>query len=74
VKEVQCLELRVKTLLAEAEIPTEILTLTVPASLTRALDSVSQECLVEILERGLRALKVERALGKLNRLDLLAEL
>jgi predicted HTH domain antitoxin len=54
----------VKTLLAEAEMPTEILTLTVPDSLARALDSASQEFLVEILERGLRELKIERALER----------
>jgi predicted HTH domain antitoxin len=54
----------VETLLAEAEMPTETLTLTVPDSLARALDSASQEFLVEILERGLRELKVERALER----------
>jgi hypothetical protein len=39
---------------------TKPLTLTVPASLAQELDSPSQEFLVELLERGLRELKIER--------------
>lgn len=46
---------------------TEALTLTVPASLARELDSVSQKFLVEILERGLRELKIEQALERYAR-------
>lgn len=46
---------------------TKPLTLTVPASLAQELDSASQEFLIEILERGLRELKIERALGRYAR-------
>ncbi|MBE7551985.1 MAG: UPF0175 family protein [Anaerolineales bacterium] len=46
---------------------TKPLTLTVPASLAQELDSASQEFLVEILERGLRELKIERALDRYAR-------
>lgn len=46
---------------------TEALTLDVPASLARELDSANQEFLVEILERGLRELKIERALERYAR-------
>ncbi|MFQ6058778.1 MAG: hypothetical protein ACE5MB_07880, partial [Anaerolineae bacterium] len=46
---------------------TKALTLTVPASLAQELDSASQEFLVEILERGLRELKIERALERYAR-------
>jgi predicted HTH domain antitoxin len=41
---------------------TEALTLTIPASLAQELKEANQEFLVELLERGLRALKIERAL------------
>jgi predicted HTH domain antitoxin len=44
--------------------PTEALTLTVPASLAQELGSASQDFLVEILERGLREFKIERALER----------
>jgi predicted HTH domain antitoxin len=44
------------------EMSTKPLTLTVPDSLAQELDSISQEFLVEILERGLREVKIERAL------------
>ena len=47
--------------------PTRALTLTVPASLAQELDSASQEFLAEILERGLRELKIERALERYAR-------
>jgi predicted HTH domain antitoxin len=43
-------------------VSTEALTLTVPASLARELESTSQEFLVEVLERGLHELRIERAL------------
>jgi predicted HTH domain antitoxin len=46
---------------------TEALTLTIPDSLARELDSANQEFLVEILERGLRELKIERALERYAR-------
>ncbi len=46
---------------------TRVLTLTVPASLAQELDSASQKLLVEILERGLRELKIERALKRYAR-------
>lgn len=46
---------------------TEALTLTIPASLARELDSASQEFLVEVLERGLRELRIERALKRYAR-------
>ncbi|GIK41267.1 MAG: hypothetical protein BroJett011_51000 [Chloroflexota bacterium] len=39
---------------------TKPLTLIVPASPAQELDSASQEFLVEILERGLRELKIDR--------------
>ena len=40
----------------------EALTITVPQELARELEATSQEFLVEVLERGLRALKIERVL------------
>ena len=46
---------------------TKALTLTVSASLAQELDSASQEFLAEILERGLRELKIERALDRYAR-------
>jgi len=46
---------------------TKALTFTVPASLAQELDSASQEFLVEVLERGLRELKIERALEQYAR-------
>ena len=51
----------------EVEESTEALTLDVPTSLARELDSANQEFLVEILERGLRELKIERALERYAR-------
>ncbi|MBL7164804.1 MAG: UPF0175 family protein [Anaerolineales bacterium] len=40
------------------------MTLTIPASLAQELDSAGQEFFVEVLERGLRDLKIERALAR----------
>jgi hypothetical protein len=40
------------------------LTLKVPAALARELESASQELLIELLERGLYQLKIERALDR----------
>lgn len=46
---------------------TEALTLKVPAALAQELESASQEFLIEILERGLHQLKIERALDRYSR-------
>ncbi len=46
---------------------TEALTVVVPAGLARELETASQEFQVDILERGLQALKVERALNQYAR-------
>jgi len=43
------------------------LTLIVPDSLARELDSVEESFLVDLLERGLRELKVEQALERYAR-------
>jgi predicted HTH domain antitoxin len=43
---------------------TEALTLKVPTALAQELESASQEFLIELLERGLRQLKIERALDR----------
>ncbi len=43
---------------------TEALTLKVPTTLAQELESASQEFLIELLERGLRQLKIERALDR----------
>jgi predicted HTH domain antitoxin len=45
----------------------ESLTLVLPDSLAQELGSASQEFLVEVLERGLRELKIERALKRYAR-------
>jgi hypothetical protein len=42
----------------------EARTITIPHALARELDATSQEFLVEALERGLRALKIERPLDR----------
>jgi hypothetical protein len=42
----------------------EGLTITIPPALAQELDSTSQEFLLEVLERGLRASKIERALER----------
>ena len=46
---------------------TESLTLTVPDSLARELDSVGEGLLIDLLERGLRELKIEQALDRYAR-------
>jgi hypothetical protein len=46
---------------------TESLTLMVPDSLARELDSVEEGLLVDLLERGLREFKIERALDRYAR-------
>lgn len=46
---------------------TEALTLTIPVSLAQELNSAGQEFVVEVLERGLRELKIERALERYAR-------
>lgn len=42
----------------------ETITLHLPTGLAQELNAVSQEFLLDILERGLRQFKIERALGK----------
>jgi len=46
---------------------TEVCTLNIPDSLARELETANQEFLIELLERGLQALKVERALEQYAR-------
>ncbi|MBU0491079.1 MAG: hypothetical protein KKA73_02065 [Chloroflexi bacterium] len=46
---------------------TETLTLIVPASLRQELDSASQEFFVEVLERGLYYMRIERVLERYAR-------
>lgn len=41
---------------------TEVCTLNIPDSLARELETANQGFLIELLERGLQALKIERAL------------
>jgi hypothetical protein len=43
---------------------TEPLTLTIPDSLARELDSVGEGLLVDLLERGLREFKIDQALDR----------
>jgi predicted HTH domain antitoxin len=45
----------------------EKVTITIPSALAQELDSTGQELLVEILERGLREIKIERALDRYGR-------
>jgi len=45
----------------------EPLTLTVPDSLARELDSAGEGLLIDLLERGLRAFKIEQALDRYAR-------
>jgi len=45
----------------------ESLTLKVPDSLARELDSVGEGLLVDLLERGLRELRIEQALERYAR-------
>ncbi len=44
--------------------PTEAVTVTVPTHLARELDSADQEFVVEVLQSGLRTLRIERALER----------
>ena len=44
--------------------PTEAVTVTIPTHLARELDSADQEFLVEVLQSGLRTLRIERALER----------
>ena len=46
---------------------TESLTLAVPDSLARELDSVGEDLVVDLLERGLREFKIEQALDRYAR-------
>jgi DNA-binding phage protein len=46
---------------------TETLTLTLPSSLAEELSSATQEFLAELLERGLREMRIERALERYAR-------
>lgn len=45
----------------------ESLTLTLPDSLARELDSIEEALLVDLLERGLREFKIEQALERYAR-------
>ena len=47
--------------------PTEVCTLNIPNSFARELKTANQEFLMELLERGLQALKIERALEQYAR-------
>ncbi len=46
---------------------TEVCTFNIPDSLARELETANQKFLVELLERGLQALKIERALEQYAR-------
>jgi hypothetical protein len=46
---------------------TETLTVVLPESLARELDSASQDFVAELLERGLREVRIERALERYAR-------
>lgn len=46
---------------------TESITLELPATLVQELNTAGQEFVIEILERGLRELKIERALERYSR-------
>lgn len=46
---------------------TESMTIPVPETLARELDSLNQDYLLEVLERGVQALKIERALERYAR-------
>jgi hypothetical protein len=43
------------------------LTLTLPSSLARELESLNQDFLLELLERGLQEMKIDRALSLFRR-------
>lgn len=47
--------------------PTEVCTLNIPDFLARELETANQEFLIELLERGLQAVKIERALEQYTR-------
>ena len=47
----------------------QVFTLTIPAALARELEWANQELLLEVLERGLREWKIERALERYGRGD-----
>ena len=47
--------------------PTEVCTLNIPDFLARELKTANQQFLIELLERGLQALKIERALEQYAR-------
>jgi hypothetical protein len=42
--------------------PTEVCTINIPDSLAREINTANQDLLIELLERGLHAMKIERAL------------
>ena len=44
--------------------PSEVCTLNIPDSLARQINTANQDFLIELLERGLHALKIERALDQ----------
>ena len=48
-------------------VSTEALTLKIPDSLARELDSVGEDLLIDLLERGLREFKIEQALDRYGR-------
>lgn len=47
--------------------PSEVCTLNIPDSLARQINTANQDFLIELLERGLHALKIERALNQYAR-------
>jgi len=47
--------------------PTEVCTINIPDSLAREINTANQDLLIELLERGLHALKIERALDQYSR-------
>lgn len=47
--------------------PSEICTLNIPDSLARQINTANQDFLIELLERGLRSLKIERTLDQYAR-------
>ena len=47
--------------------PTEVCTINIPDSLAREINTANQDLLIELLERGLHALKIERALDQYAR-------
>ncbi len=47
--------------------PTEVCTINIPDSLAREINTANQDLLIELLERGLHELKIERALDQYAR-------